>query len=134
MVKDNGRVLFRHKVRSRRFTRSGTCPSSSFWSRERRALQTRRLRERRGSSLQSIRGTCRRLSFCGLPHPVKMCQHLYSRPIPIATYLLRCNWFLRCFGQLFDGLLVVSKVVLATDENDWEALAEVKHFGDPLWN
>jgi len=46
--------------------------------------------------------------------------------------LLRCNWFLRCFGQLFNGLLVVSKVVLATDENDWEALAKVKHFGDPL--
>ena len=34
--------------------------------------------------------------------------------------------------QLFDGLLVVTKVFLATDKDNGKTLAEVQDFGDPL--
>lgn len=35
--------------------------------------------------------------------------------------------------QLLDRLLVESKILLATDEDDGKALAKVKDFGDPLY-
>lgn len=34
--------------------------------------------------------------------------------------------------ELFDGLLIITKILLATDENDRKSLAEVEHFGNPL--
>ena len=34
--------------------------------------------------------------------------------------------------QLLNGLLVVSQVLLAADENDGQALAEMQDFGNPL--
>ena len=34
--------------------------------------------------------------------------------------------------QLLDGFLVESQVLLAADENDGKALAEMQDFGDPL--
>ena len=36
--------------------------------------------------------------------------------------------------QLLDGLLVVAKIFLAANEDNGEALAEMKDFGNPLWN
>ena len=34
--------------------------------------------------------------------------------------------------QLLDCLLIISKILFATDKNDGESLAEMKDFGDPL--
>jgi hypothetical protein len=34
--------------------------------------------------------------------------------------------------KLLDCLLVVAEIFLATNENNWESLAEVEDFGDPL--
>ena len=39
---------------------------------------------------------------------------------------------LRCLVELLDGLLVVSEILLTADEDDWEIVAEMKDFGDPL--
>lgn len=44
------------------------------------------------------------------------------------TYLLWRHWLLRGLVQLLDCLLVVSEILLATDENDGQALAEVEDF------
>ena len=49
-----------------------------------------------------------------------------------SSYLLRCDWFLRCFGKFFLGLGIVSEIILATDQNDGEALTEVQNFRNPL--
>jgi hypothetical protein len=48
------------------------------------------------------------------------------------TYLFRSDWLLGGLVQLLNGLGVMTKILLATDENDGEALAEVKNLGDPL--
>ena len=34
--------------------------------------------------------------------------------------------------ELFNRLLVEAQILLAANEDDGQALAEVKHFGDPL--
>jgi hypothetical protein len=34
--------------------------------------------------------------------------------------------------KLFNGLLVVTQILLATDEDDRETAAEMKNLGDPL--
>ena len=44
------------------------------------------------------------------------------------TYLLWCHRLLRSLVQLFNGLLVESQVLLAADEDDRQALAEVQDF------
>jgi hypothetical protein len=49
-----------------------------------------------------------------------------------ATYLLGRNGLLAGLMKLLDCLLVIPKILLATDEDDGETLAEVKNFGDPL--
>jgi hypothetical protein len=46
--------------------------------------------------------------------------------------LLRRDGLLASLPQLLDGLLVVSEILLASDEDDRQALAEVKNLGDPL--
>lgn len=47
--------------------------------------------------------------------------------------LFGSDWLLRRLVQLFDGLLVVAKILLAADEDDGKALAEVQHLRDPLF-
>jgi hypothetical protein len=37
-------------------------------------------------------------------------------------------------AELLNGLLVVSQILLAADEDDGQALAEVQNLRDPLWN
>jgi len=49
-----------------------------------------------------------------------------------STHLLRRHGLLRGLVQLFNRLLVVSKILLASNEDNGEALAEVQDFGDPL--
>lgn len=52
--------------------------------------------------------------------------------VEMPTYLLWCNGFLGCLGQLFDSLGVMSQIAFASDEDDREALTEMEDFGDPL--
>jgi hypothetical protein len=47
-------------------------------------------------------------------------------------YLFRRHRLLAGLAQLLDRLLVVSQILLAADEDDGEALAEVKNLGNPL--
>jgi len=46
--------------------------------------------------------------------------------------LLRGNWLLGGLVKLFDGLLIVTKILLASNEDDGETLAEMKDLRDPL--
>lgn len=48
------------------------------------------------------------------------------------SYLLGSNRLLACLVEFLDGLLVVTEILLATNENDGQALAEVHDLGDPL--
>jgi hypothetical protein len=48
------------------------------------------------------------------------------------TYLLRGDRLLRGLGELLDSLGVVTQILLAADEDDGKALAEVENFGNPL--
>lgn len=47
-------------------------------------------------------------------------------------YLLGSDGLLRRLVQLLNSLLVVSQILLAADEDDGEARAEVQDLGDPL--
>lgn len=47
-------------------------------------------------------------------------------------YLLGSNGLLAGLVKLFNGLLVVTQILLATNEDDGEAAAEVNDFGNPL--
>ena len=48
------------------------------------------------------------------------------------AYLFRGNGLLRCLVQLLNGLLVVSQILLAANEDDGQAGAEVQDLGNPL--
>ena len=48
------------------------------------------------------------------------------------AYLLRGDGLLRCLVQLLNGLLVVSQILLAANEDDGQAGAEVQDLGNPL--
>jgi hypothetical protein len=48
------------------------------------------------------------------------------------AYLFRGNGLLRRLVQLLNSLLVVSQILLAADEDDGKAGAEVQNLGDPL--
>lgn len=48
------------------------------------------------------------------------------------TYLLRGDGLLAGLAELLDGLGIVAQILLAANENDGQALAEVKNFGNPL--
>lgn len=48
------------------------------------------------------------------------------------TYLLRGNGLLACLAKLLNRLVVVTQILLTTDENDGQALAEVQDLRDPL--
>lgn len=41
------------------------------------------------------------------------------------SYLLGSNRLLACLVEFFDGLLIVTEILLATDENDGETAAEM---------
>lgn len=56
---------------------------------------------------------------------MKMCKLCYA-------YLFGGDGLLRRLVQLLNGLLVVSQILLATDEDDGEAGAEVQDLRDPL--
>ena len=43
----------------------------------------------------------------------------------IGSYLFWCHWFLRSLVELFDSLLIVAEVFLATNEDNGEALTEM---------
>jgi hypothetical protein len=47
-------------------------------------------------------------------------------------YLFGSDRLLAGLVQLLDGLLVVTQILLAPNENDWEAGAEVEDFRNPL--
>lgn len=61
-----------------------------------------------------------------------MDQHLINVFRIWVSYLLGENRFLGGLGQLLNCLGVMTKILLASDKNDGEPLAEVKDFGDPL--
>lgn len=48
------------------------------------------------------------------------------------TNLFRGHGLLAGFAELLNGLVVVTQILLATNENNGKALAEVKNFGNPL--
>jgi hypothetical protein len=49
------------------------------------------------------------------------------------SYLLGSNGLLACLMELLNGLLVVTQILLATNEDDGQAAAEMQDFGNPLW-
>lgn len=46
--------------------------------------------------------------------------------------LLRSNWLLGSLVELLDGLLVVTEILLTSNKDDWQTLAEMKDLRDPL--
>ena len=50
----------------------------------------------------------------------------------VNPYLLWSNWLLGSLAQLLDGLVVVTKILLAANQDNWKALAEVQNLGNPL--
>ena len=66
---------------------------------------------------------------------------LFAYPSPVfvpgcslgrSSYLLGSNGLLAGLVELFNGLLIVTQILLATNEDDGETAAEMKNFGDPL--
>ena len=50
----------------------------------------------------------------------------------LIAYLLGGNGLLASLVEFLDGLLVITQILLTTDENNRETAAEMKHFGNPL--
>lgn len=50
----------------------------------------------------------------------------------VKSYLLGGHGLLARLAELLDDLVVVSQILLAANENDGKALAEVQNLGDPL--
>lgn len=50
-----------------------------------------------------------------------------------STYLLGRDGLLAGLAKLLDGLLVVTEILLAADEDDGQTLAEVQDLRDPLF-
>lgn len=48
------------------------------------------------------------------------------------TYLLRGDGLLAGLAKLLNGLGIVAQILFAANEDDRQALAEVKNFGNPL--
>lgn len=48
------------------------------------------------------------------------------------TYLLGADGLLACLAELLNGLVVVTQILLATDEDDGKALAEMQDLRNPL--
>jgi hypothetical protein len=50
----------------------------------------------------------------------------------VETHLLLGNGSLRSLVKFLDGLLVVSEILLTSNEDDGKTLAEMQDLGDPL--
>lgn len=48
------------------------------------------------------------------------------------AYLFGRHRLLTCLSKFLDRLLIISQILLATDQNDRQALAEMKDLRDPL--
>lgn len=48
------------------------------------------------------------------------------------SYLLGGNGFLAGLVEFFNGLLIVTQILLTANKNDWETLTEMEDFRDPL--
>lgn len=48
------------------------------------------------------------------------------------TYLLGADGLLACLAELLDGLVVVTQILLAADQDDGKSLAEMKDLRNPL--
>lgn len=48
------------------------------------------------------------------------------------TYLLGADGLLACLAELLNGLVVVTQILLAADEDDGKALAEMQDLRNPL--
>lgn len=49
------------------------------------------------------------------------------------TYLLGGDWLLTGLAKLLDGLLIITKILLASDKDNRQPLAKVQNLGDPLF-
>ena len=59
---------------------------------------------------------------------------MVQSPTPKGTYLLSSDGALRGLVQLLNGLGVVAQILLTTNQDDGETLAEVENLGNPLSN
>lgn len=82
-------------------------------------------------SSPSTRGTSGHQSSCGHPRP-EVVSTLKAVVRDALTNLLGGDRLLRGLVQLLNGLLVEAQILLAADENDGKALAEMQNLGDPL--
>ena len=57
---------------------------------------------------------------------------MYLETAEAVSYLLRSHGLLRSLVQLLNCLLVISQILLAADEDDGQALAEMQDLRDPL--
>lgn len=48
------------------------------------------------------------------------------------SHLLRSDGLLASLMEFLDSLLVVTEILLTSNEDDWKTLAEMKNLGDPL--
>jgi hypothetical protein len=65
--------------------------------------------------------------------PERLCNvEAAMRETTRESYLFRRHRLLASLPELLDCLRVVSQILLTTDQDDGEALAEVKNFRDPL--
>lgn len=119
------------------------CTCASCWcdrcgTAERREWRARRPRGHPRWSWPSTRGTCRHQSSCESPHPARIVvsncvfELAGAQMQHLITYLLRRDGLLASLPQLLNGLLVETQILLATNEDDGKALAEVKNLGNPL--
>ena len=82
-------------------------------------------------SLPSTRGTSGRQSSYERPRPAKISDEWVAW-MRLGTDLLGGYGLLGSLVQLLNRLLVEAQILLAADEDDGQALAEVQNLGDPL--
>ena len=82
-------------------------------------------------SLPSTQGTSGLRSSCGHPLPARGLAGAVFAGGDL-TDLLGGYRLLGSLVQLLDGLLVEAQILLAADQDDGQALAEVQDLGDPL--
>ena len=80
-----------------------------------------------GGALEVFLGSNLLADVLGLESQRCQQSHVFSRLTRRGwmAYLLWCHGLLRRLVKLLNRLLVVSQILLASDEDDWEALAEM---------